>query len=79
VSTRHDANFGYTFGYRHQFGLFTLNCAKLLSSMHLALAEITPNFAYLSMIYGVRGKLKIPGPWNAVFAVDPQHNELGGE
>jgi hypothetical protein len=35
-----DANFGYTFGYRHQFGFFTLNCAKL--------SKITLNYAYLS-------------------------------
>jgi hypothetical protein len=41
--------------------------------------DITYDYACLSKVYGVRGKLKIPGPWNAVFAVDPQHNGLGGE
>jgi hypothetical protein len=43
-----NAVFGYTFGYRHQFGLFTLNFAKLLSSMYLGISEITLNYAYLS-------------------------------
>jgi hypothetical protein len=43
-----DAIFGYTFGYRHQFGFFTLNYAKLLSSMYLAASEITLSYAYLS-------------------------------
>ena len=43
-----DAIFGYTFGYRHQFGLFTLNFAKLLSSEYLGVSKITLNYAYLS-------------------------------
>jgi hypothetical protein len=42
------AIFGYTFGYRHQFASFTLNYAKLLSSMDLVVSEITLNYAYLS-------------------------------
>ena len=43
-----DAILGYTFGYRHQFGLFTLNYAKLLSSMYLGSFETTHNYAYFS-------------------------------
>jgi hypothetical protein len=43
-----DAICGYTFGYRHQFGFFTLNYPKLLSSMYLGVSEITLNYAYLS-------------------------------
>jgi hypothetical protein len=43
-----DAIFGYTFGYRHQFVRFTLNYAKLLSSMYLRVSEITLNYACFS-------------------------------
>jgi hypothetical protein len=51
--------FGYRFGYRHQFGLVSANYAKLLVGMGLAGSLITLNFPYLSKIYGVLGKLKI--------------------
>ena len=40
--------FGYRFRYRHQFGLITLNYAKLLSGMYLGVSRITFNYAYLS-------------------------------
>ena len=52
-------NFGYTFGYRHQFGFFALNFAKLLSSMYLGCSGITLTYAYLSYVYGILRKLKI--------------------
>jgi mannose-6-phosphate isomerase-like protein (cupin superfamily) len=42
------ANFGYKFGYRHQFGLITDNYAKLLMGSHLWISDITLDFAYLS-------------------------------
>jgi hypothetical protein len=38
---------GYKFGYRHQFGLITLNYAKLLKDRHLWESNITLNYAYL--------------------------------
>ena len=41
-------NRGYSFGYRHQFGLITDNYAKLLMGSHLWIFDITLNFAYLS-------------------------------
>ena len=40
--------FNVIFEYRHQFRFFTLNYAKLLSSMYLGVSEITLNYAYLS-------------------------------
>ena len=40
--------FGYAFGYRHQLGFFTLNLAKLHSSIYLRVSETTPNYAYFS-------------------------------
>ena len=43
-----DANFGYKFGYKHQFGFFMLNFAKLLSSRYLGVSEIALDYAYLS-------------------------------
>jgi hypothetical protein len=39
---------GYKFGYRHQFGLITLNYAKLLKDRHLWESNITLDYAYLS-------------------------------
>ena len=54
-----NANFRYMFGYRHQFGFFTLNFAKLLNSMYLGVSKITLDYAYFSKTYGVLGKLKI--------------------
>jgi hypothetical protein len=39
---------GYKFGYRHQFGLITVNYAKLLNDRHLWESNITLNYAYLS-------------------------------
>jgi hypothetical protein len=40
--------YGYKFGYRHQFGLITVNYAKLLNDRHLWESDITLNYAYLS-------------------------------
>lgn len=45
---RRNKYLGYRFGYRHQFGLFTLNYAKALTRDHLRRLDITLNFAYLS-------------------------------
>jgi hypothetical protein len=51
--------FGYRFGYRHQFGLFTETFAKLLTGRHLWISNITLGFAYLSSTYGILERLKI--------------------
>ena len=40
--------FGYTFGYRHEFGLFTFNFAKPLTIGHLCGCNPTVNYAYFS-------------------------------
>jgi hypothetical protein len=41
-------DFGYRFGYRHQFALISANYAKLQMVMGLASPLITLSFAYLS-------------------------------
>ena len=41
-------DFGYRFGYRHQFALISANYAKLQMGMGLASPLITLSFAYLS-------------------------------
>ena len=41
-------DFGYRFGYRHQFALISANYAKLQTGMGLASPQITLSFAYLS-------------------------------
>ena len=41
-------NFGYKFGYRHQFALISANYAKLQMVMGLAGSLITLDYAYLS-------------------------------
>ena len=45
---RRSQHLGYRFGYRHQFGLFTLNYAKPLMRGNLGRFDITLNYAYLS-------------------------------
>src|SRR5258708_37603724 len=47
-SPNYSRTFGYTFGYRHQFGLFTLNFVKPLAIGHLDGRNPTVNYAYLS-------------------------------
>ena len=51
--------FRYNFGYIHQFGLFSRDYAKLQWGLDLQPNLIMVYYAYLSKIYGVRGKLKI--------------------
>jgi hypothetical protein len=41
-------DFGYRFGYRHQFALISANYAKLQMGMGLASSLITLTFPYLS-------------------------------
>jgi hypothetical protein len=41
-------DFGYRFGYRHQFGQITLNYAKWLFNKDLGSSQLTLNFPYLS-------------------------------
>ena len=41
-------DFGYMFGYRHQFALISANYAKLQMIMELSSSLITLNFPYLS-------------------------------
>jgi hypothetical protein len=41
-------DFGYRFGYRHQFALISANYAKLQIILGLASSLITLSFAYLS-------------------------------
>jgi hypothetical protein len=59
MCTNGGKDLGYKFGYRHQFGLITDNCAKLLMGSHLWIFDITLNFAYLSQTYGILERLKI--------------------
>jgi hypothetical protein len=40
--------FGYKFGYRHQFGSFTQDCANRIILKHLRQPEIALDFPYLS-------------------------------
>jgi hypothetical protein len=49
----------YTFGYKHQFGLSTLNVAQPLIIGRLRHLNTTLNCAYLSQNYGILGKFKI--------------------
>jgi hypothetical protein len=41
-------DFGYRFGYRHQFGQITLNYAKRLFDKDLGPRQLTLSFPYLS-------------------------------
>ncbi len=41
-------DFGYRFGYRHQFGQITLNYAKWPFNKDLGSSQFTLNFPYLS-------------------------------
>ena len=52
-------DFGYRFGYRHQFALLLANYAKLQMVMGLASPLITLSFPYLSWTCGVLRRLKI--------------------
>ena len=52
-------DFGYRFGYRHQFALLLANYAKLQMVMSLASPLITLSFPYLSWTYGILERLKI--------------------
>jgi hypothetical protein len=47
-SPNYSRTFGYTFGYRYQFGLFTFNFAKPLAIGHLSGCNPTVNYAYFS-------------------------------
>jgi hypothetical protein len=51
---------GYKFGYRHQFGLITVNYAKLLNDRHLRESNIPLNCAYLSQTYGYSWETQNP-------------------
>ena len=42
------SDFGYRFGYRHQFGQITLNYDKYLVDKDLGSSWLTLNYAYLS-------------------------------
>jgi hypothetical protein len=53
------SNYSRTFGYRHQFGLFTLNFAKPLTIGHSVGFKTTVNYAYFSETYTILRKLKI--------------------
>jgi len=52
-------DFGYRFGYRHQFALLLANYAKLQMVMGLASPLIPLSFPYLSWTCGVLRRLKI--------------------
>jgi hypothetical protein len=48
AESNYSHTFGYTFGYRRQFALITVNYAKLQVGRGLAGSLITLDYAYLS-------------------------------
>jgi hypothetical protein len=47
-SPNYSRTFGYTFGYRHQFGVLTLNYAKPMIIRRLGGLALALNYAYFS-------------------------------